>query len=120
MKVTPKQAFILYSLGAYSLQANERLAQPVEAVISKKVFIDILRKAGVYGTKERALYQLLQELEESHYLSYANHCLALTLKGQRLVARLDRHYAPYLNLARVLDKVDIRAVTKKAQTVFRR
>jgi len=119
MAAGKKQAFILFALGQYYLEANKRLkGAPLEVVVSKKVFIDIVQKAHISLKKERALYRNLEELEHKKFVSYDNHSLKLTPKGQRLYERLRREYGPYLNLANVLNKFDVLRYTR-AQTVFK-
>jgi hypothetical protein len=121
MRVGPKQIFILFALGQYYVEANKRLkGMPLEVVISKKVFIDIVKQSHIAEKKERALYRNLEVLEKRKLLSYQNHCLKLNPRGQKLFERLTKTYQPYLNLARVLEKTDIAKYTRKAQTVFRR
>jgi coproporphyrinogen III oxidase-like Fe-S oxidoreductase len=120
MRVGKKQTFILFTLGQYYVQANEKLKKlPLEIVISKKVFIDIVRKANIAEKKERALYRNLETLEKKKLISYDNRNLKLTPRGQKMFTKLNREYGPYLNLAKVLDKVDMRKYTTKAQTVFK-
>jgi hypothetical protein len=118
MVVGKKQIFILFTLGQYYVEANKRLkGMPLHVFISKKLFIDIVKKAHLAEKKERALYKNLEDLEKKKYVTYENHCLKLTAKGQRMFERVHKEYGPYLNLARVLDKTDIARYTK-AQTVF--
>ncbi|MFH0978213.1 MAG: hypothetical protein V1837_02820 [Candidatus Woesearchaeota archaeon] len=119
MGVGKKQTFILFTLGQYYIEANKRLkGSLLEVVISKKVFIDIVKRAHLAEKKERALYKNLEVLEKKKFVTYENYCLKLTPKGQRLFDKVKKEYEPYLNLARVLDKTDISRNTK-AQTVFK-
>jgi DNA-binding PadR family transcriptional regulator len=119
MGVGKKQIFILFTLGRYYVEANKRLkGMPLEVVISKKIFIDIVKQAHIAEKKERALYRNLEVLEKKKYISYENHCLKLTHKGQRMFERLNKEYGSYLNLAKILEKTDIARHTK-AQTVFK-
>lgn len=119
MRVGPRQVFILFTLGQYYKEANKRLKSlPLQVVISKKAFIDIVKQAHLAEKKERALYRNLETLEKKKYISYENRCLKLTDKGERLVQRINKVYQPYLNLARVLEKTDIARYTRKAQAVF--
>jgi hypothetical protein len=120
MSVGAKQVFILFTLGQYYIEANKRLkGMPLEIVISKKVFIDIVMQAHIAEKKERALYRNLEILEKKKYISYANQCLKLTPRGRRLFIKLNTTYQPYMNLAKVLEKTEIARYTKKAQTVFK-
>ncbi|MFH1510217.1 MAG: hypothetical protein ABIF10_00880 [Candidatus Woesearchaeota archaeon] len=120
MALGSKQLFILFSLGQYYLEANKRLkGLPLQIVISKKVFIDIMKQAHIAEKKERALYRNLEVLEDKKYVSYENHCLKLTRRGQSLFSKLDMKYSSYMNLAKVLSNTDVTKYTKKAQTVFK-
>lgn len=119
MGVGAKQVFILFTLGQYYIDANKRLkGLPLEIVISKKVFIDIVKEAHIAEKKERALYRNLEILEKRKFISYANHCLKLTAKGQRFFSRLNKQYGPYMNLAKVLAHTNVAKYTK-AQTSFK-
>jgi hypothetical protein len=120
MRVGKKQTFILFTLGEYYSYANKKLKKAgLEVVISKKVFIEIVRKANLAEKKERALYRNLQTLEKKKLISYQHRNLKLTERGEKFYRKLQKEYAPYLNLVRVLDKVNVRKYTKKAQTVFK-
>ncbi|MBW2978342.1 hypothetical protein KY331_05850 [Candidatus Woesearchaeota archaeon] len=121
MKITNKQKFILYTLGKWYAEANNKLkGKPFHVMISKSVFIDVAKKAKMVKKKERALYKNLEFLEKKKLISYVNKNLSLTAKGKKLFDKLNEELSPYLNVTETLKKQNPLSYSRKAQTVFRK
>lgn len=121
MKISNKQKFILYTLGKWYAEANEKLKdRPLHVMISKSIFIDVAKKAEMVRKKERALYKNLEFLEKKKLISYSNKNLALTDKGRRAFEELNKELSPYFKVAETLRKKNPLSYSRKAQTVFRK
>ena len=56
MKATSVQKFILYSLGSWIEEANKRIVdKQLQVSISKALFIEMVRNAGLAEKQKRAL-----------------------------------------------------------------
>jgi len=120
VKITNKQKFILYTLGKWYAEANKKLKDKgLQVVISKSVFIDVAKKAEMVRKKERALYKNLEFLEKKKLISYNNKNLALTDKGKKIFAELNKELSPYFKVTATLRKKDPLSYSRKAQSVFR-
>ena len=105
MKTTKVQAFILFTLGYWFGQANEKIEdKPLKVSISKKVFIDLVMKAGFAKKQERALYKNLEILEKNKLLYYGNKELSITKKGERQFAKILKDIKPYFEVMLNLNK----------------
>ena len=114
------QNFILFTLGRWYEQANEKIkGKPLEVCVSKKVFIELVTKAGIAEKQERALYKNLETLEKKKLIKYENKELMLTNKGKVLFEKLDKQVMPYISLYEKLKSKDPTSYTKKVQTILR-
>jgi hypothetical protein len=120
MPLTKVGSFMLFSLGLCYSRFELRFAdRHVALMISKADFIDLMQRAGIAHKKERALYKNLQDLEEKRYISYEHRTLALTKKGQKVFAKLQRNMMPYLEVAGILGSDDILRFVTKRQTILK-
>ena len=120
MKTTKKQNFILFTLGKWYEEANKKIKGKLLSVcISKKIFIELVMKAGIAKKHERALYKNLETLEKKKLISYDNKVLALTLRGKKLFEKINNQISPYINLYDKLKSKDPTTYTRKVQTVLR-
>ena len=77
--------FILFTLGKWYEEANKKIkVRPLRICISKKIFIELVTKAGFAKKQERALYKNLETLEKKKLINYDNKQLKLTKKGKKL------------------------------------
>jgi DNA-binding PadR family transcriptional regulator len=119
MKATKTQKFMLFSLGAWFEEANERIKdKPLKVSISKALFIDLVQNAGIAEKQERALYKNLETLEKKKLVSYKHRELELTAKGNRLYQEIKKELSPYFNVRKKLTEKSPTSYTKKVQTVF--
>ena len=116
---TNVQKFILFTLGSWYLEANRKFSGiPVEILISKVTFIDLMLRSNLAGKQARALYKNLEDLEKRKLISYANRSLALTMKGQRLFERIYHELRPYVNVIHALKQKDPLSYSRRLQTVL--
>ncbi len=120
MKVSKVQKYILYALGKWFEEANDKIKDKRLAVsISKVSFIDLVKKAEIAKKQERALYRNLEILEKKRLITYDNKEVELTRRGERLFKEIEKEVLPYFNLIRKLKEKDPISYTKKLQTVFK-
>jgi predicted transcriptional regulator len=115
---TNVQKFILFTLGSWYLEAQRKLAGPVEIVISKATFIDLLMRANLAGKQARAVYKNLEDLEKQKLISYENRSLALTKKGEKLFTKSYNELRPYVNVIHALKQTNPLSYSRKMQTVL--
>lgn len=119
MAATNVQKFILFTLGSWYLETQRRFASiPVNVVISKVTFIDLVMRAHFATKQARALYKNLEDLEKRKLISYENKSLALTPKGQKLFEKIYQELRPYVNVIHALKQKDPFSYTRKVQTVL--
>lgn len=119
MRLTKKLEFMLFSLGYFYEQANLRFKnKPLKIVISKRSFIDLIKRSEIVSKGERAIYRNLENLENKGYISYKNRVLRLTRKGKQKYINMKKIILPYLNLVNTLSGKDMLRYIKKSQTVF--
>lgn len=119
MGVTKTEQFILFALGQWYIEANNKLRdRSLKIVVSKKTFIDLVMKAHIAEKKERALYKNLEALEKKRLIRYSNKSLALTKKGNKEFSRIYRNFSPYTNVLGLLKDKDPLSFSKECQTVF--
>jgi DNA topoisomerase IA len=112
--------FILFTLGRMHNEFEQQFNnKPFSAAITKASFISLARKAKFTTRKARTLYKHLEDLEKRKYVAYANKSLVLTKKGMKVCEKVHNEVEPYLNMANVLGKHEIRKFAKKVQTVLR-
>ena len=120
MKTTKKQNFILFTLGKWYEEANNKIkGKPLGVCISKKIFIELVMKAGIAKKQERALYKNLETLEKKKLILYDSKVLGLTPRGKKLFGKLNKQISPYINLYEKLKSKDPTTYTRKVQTVLR-
>ena len=119
MQLTTTQKFILYALGIWYLEANEKLKdKQLEIAISKAVFIDIVKEAGIVEKQSRALYKNLELLEKSKLIKYNNKNLSLTKKGNKIFSKVREDSQPYIEVAKILAGKNPLSYSKRLQTRF--
>lgn len=117
--VNKKQLFVLYALGKYLKEANEKFKdQPLEVSVSKINFIRMMRSADITKKAERSLYKNLELLEKKKLIHYENKFLTLTEKGFKEFELVDAEISPYLRMLQII-KEDISKYAKKAQARFK-
>ncbi len=120
MEVGKPHKFILFTLGEYYSEVNKRLkTKSLQLIISKVVFIDLLKKAGIVKKKERAVYKNLEWLEKKKYIKYDNRVLSLTNKGNKELEKIRKEIQPYINVSKILKSKDLLKIAKKSQTVLK-
>jgi hypothetical protein len=120
MAFTRTQRFMLYSLGLWFEEANDKIKEkPLKVSISKSLFIDLVNNAGFAEKQERALYKNLEVLEKKKLIIYQNKELELTSRGLKLFQEIKEDFSPYLNVYKKLKEKDPTSYTKKVQTVFK-
>ena len=120
MKMTKVQRYILYALGKWFEEANQKIKDRQLAVsIDKKTFISLVKKANIAEKKDRALYKNLEILEKKKLISYKNKELILTAKGSKLFKDIEKEVLPYFKLIKKLKEKDPISYTRKIQTRFR-
>ena len=119
MLLTPTHKFILFTLGFWYKEANKKLvSKPLQIFISKALFIDIVKKAGMVEKQPRALYKNLETLEKNRFVEYNNKCLSLTKKGEKAFLKIQKDITPYIIVARLVAEKDPLSYSKKLQTKF--
>lgn len=120
MKATKVQKFMLFTLGKWFEEANEKIKdRPLRVSISKTLFIDLVKKAQFAKKQERALYKNLEILGKRKLIEYKNKELELTNKGKKLYEEINKSLEPYFNVFKKLKEKDPISYTKKVQTVFK-
>ena len=120
MKATSVQKFILYSLCSWIEEANKRIVdKQLQVSISKALFIEMVRNAGLAEKQKRALYKNLEALEKKRLISYNNKDLSLTSKGDSIYKKIYSDILPYFLVRDKLNGSRLTSYTKKVQTVFR-
>lgn len=110
---------MLFSLGYFYEHANKQFGnKPLKIVISKKVFIEIVKKSSITLKGERAIYKNLEVLEKKKYISYQGKVLRLTKKGDKKYVSMKKIMQPYLNMMNILSAKDLLKYVKRSQTVF--
>lgn len=108
MAMSSQQAFVLFALGRCYEECDRRFAGKfLEIDLNKKVFIGLAQKAGMVVKGERAMYQNLEDLEQSKLISYDNRCLHLTPRGEKKYQELLSKIEPYLAVSLLLRSDDI-------------
>ncbi len=119
MQLTPTHKFILFSLGFWYKEANKKLEyKNLTVSISKALFIDIVKKAGIVEKQPRALYKNLELLEKNKLIKYENKSLSLTEKGDKIFNKIYEEHKPYINVIKLVTERDPLAYSKKLQTRF--
>ena len=119
MQLTPTHRFILFTLGVWYLEANKKLRDKQLGVsISKSIFIDIVKKAGVVEKQPRALYKNLELLEKMKLIKYESKSLSLTKKGEKVFSKVYNYNKPYLEVIKLLAEKDPLNYSKRLQTRF--
>ena len=119
MLLTPTHRFILFTLGFWYKEANKKLAgKSLQVFISKVLFIDIAKKAGMTEKQPRALYKNLETLEKNRLVEYKNKNLALTKKGEKAFMKIKKDMLPYLVVSRLVTEKDPLSYSRKLQTKF--
>lgn len=96
-QLTNNQQLMLYSLGLCCRQLNKRFEdKPLEASVSKILFIETLLKSALVSKKTRALYRNLELLEGKKLITYRNRQIHFTKRGYSLFNKLDRQVEPYI------------------------
>ena len=120
MKTTKVQNFMLFTLGKWFEEANKKIKnKSLKVSISKKTFIDLVKKAEFAKKKERALYKNLEILEKKKLIVYKNKELELSKKGEKLYLDIDKRISPFFKVYRKLQDKSPISYTKKLQTVFK-
>ena len=120
MPATNVQQYILFALGKWFEEANERIKfQPLEVSLSKNLFIDVVKRAEFAKKQPRALYKNLEILQKKKLISYKSKELKLTKKGEKLYQDINIKVMPYVNVFRKLKERDPTSYTKRVQTVFK-
>ena len=118
-KVNKKETFLVYILGKYYEIANQKLKEKkLKAIISKAVFINLVRKTNICNKTERALYKNLEFLENKKYLIYSNKILRLSKKGVLLYKKINKEILPYVKLIHVMSTIELYKIAKKSQTAL--
>lgn len=117
-EVSEKTALMLFALGEYYKEMNNRFKAPMQVAISKTDFISLVQKAGITDKKERSIYRNLEILEKEKLIAYNNHMMLLTKKGQKTFAKNENKVRPYLRIIHTVQNQAVSKFTKKAQTVF--
>ena len=120
MKTTRVQNFILFTLGKWFEEANKKIKEKaLQVSISKKNFIDLVKKAQFAEKQERALYKNLEILEKKKLIEYKNKELKLSKKGKKLYEDINKRINTFLNVFIKLKEKNPISYTKKIQTIFR-
>lgn len=119
MQLTPTHKFMLFTLGSWYLEANKKLKdKQLEVLISKAIFIDIIKKAGLVEKQPRAVYKNLEIIEKNKLIKYENKSLSLTKKGKKIFFKVYKQNMPYMNVVKLLAEKDILSYSKRIQTKF--
>jgi len=118
MTSTKTHRFILYSLGKWFEEANKGVGKPLQVTISKKLFIEVVLKAGLTTKQKRALYRNLETLEKQKLITYDYHELALTEKGIKLYELIKKDVEPYAYVQSTLENKSPISYSSKVQTIF--
>lgn len=119
MQLTPTHKFMLFTLGFWYLEANKKLKdKQLEVFISKVIFIDIIKKAGIVEKQPRAIYKNLEILEKNKLIWYENKSLSLTKKGRKIFNKIYEENKPYINVTKLLAEKDPLSYSKRIQTKF--
>lgn len=119
MQLTPTHKLMLFAIGSWYLEANKKLKdKQLEVSISKAIFIDIIKKAGLVEKQPRAIYKNLEILEKNKLIKYENKSLSLTKKGQKIFLQIYKENKPYINVVKLLSGKDPLSYSKRIQTKF--
>lgn len=119
MPLTPTHKLMLFAIGSWYLEANKKLKdKQLEVSISKAIFIDIIKKAGLVEKQPRAIYKNLELLEKNKLIKYENKSLSLTKKGQKIFLKIYQENRPYVNVVKLLAEKDPLSYSKRIQTKF--
>ncbi len=120
MKTTKVQSYILFTLGKWFEEANNKIKDKhLQVSISKGIFIGLVKTAEFAKKQERALYKNLEILQKKKLIEYKNKELELTTKGKRIYEEIKKNLEPYFNVIQKLKEKDPIRYTRKVQTVFR-
>lgn len=119
MDITSVERFILFALGEFYHQTNQKLSdKQLQLAITKAEFIEIARKMNLAPKKERALYKNFEALETKKFISYKEKNLALTTKGQKAFKQISGQITPFISIKGILQTEDPLNYSRKAQTIF--
>ncbi len=119
MLLTQTNKFILFTLGFWYRAANKKLKDKNLVVsISKALFIDIVKRAGIVEKQARALYKNLELLEKKKLIKYNNKSLTLTKKGEKIFYKIYEEHAPYINVIKLVSEKDVLSYSRRIQTKF--
>ena len=99
MSLNKTQQRILYSLGQCYQKLNEPYQdKPLNVMISKIAFIELLKQAEFVQKQSRALYKNLELLEKKKLIGYADKKIRLTPKGQRFFNKIEKEVKPFVRI----------------------
>ncbi len=114
-----RTAFILYTLGKfYSLYDKKIRADLLEIAVSKKIFIDIIRKASITKLSERMVYRHLEMMEKQKLISYTHQKIMFTPKGRKRFMKTRKQFEDYFCLGKIMHYKDISKLSQRSQTYF--
>lgn len=97
VSLTRSQQLVLYSLGLCYQQLNKRFEdKPLEASVSKVMFIDMVLSSGLFAKKARALYKNLETIEKKKLIVYEHKHIHFTQRGYAAFSRLVHEFAPFI------------------------
>ena len=121
MKIGRKTEFILYTLGKIYSTYNKRLKLKfLEIAVSKKIFIDLIKKASITMLSERTLYRHLELMEKNKLIIYNSKKIKFTLKGKNNFKKIRDRFEDYYRLGEIISHTDISKLCSKSQTIFSR
>ncbi len=119
VQLTKVEKYVLFVLGSCERELCKRVAgKPLEIVLSKSAFIELVMRSGVAGKKERALYKNLESLEKQKLLTYDHTIIHLTKRGKKEFLVLANAVEPFIRARDVLSSTDVLKCTKKARAVL--
>ena len=119
MKLNKIEKVMLYALGRYYEVSSKSLPDKSLTIhLPKTVFIDFVKKVGLFEKGERAIYKNLEYLEKRKLVSYENKSLRLTEKGGKEYTSIRTGLKPYFEVNNIIVKDQVKK-SKKLQTVFR-
>lgn len=103
-----QQEVILFALGKWYEECDLRLKdRSLRIVLSKKKFIDAVRKVGIARKSERAVYKNLENLEKRRLIVYVKGSLSLSKSGSKRFSVLSRRISPFLQVKEILGAINV-------------
>lgn len=119
MNLGKKTEFFLFTLGKFYSLYNEKLKIDIlQITVSKRIFIDLVKKASITALSDRMIYRHLETMEKRKLIRYEHRKILFTARGKKQFFRIRGRFDGYYRLGEILSQKDISRLCSKSQTVF--